>query len=49
MLCFDVWVDWRQRTSFSSVLELPLALSSDNVMYETQFGWMQHPTHKNTT
>ncbi|KAK7027819.1 glycoside hydrolase family 38 protein [Favolaschia claudopus] len=48
MFRFDAWVDWRQRHEFLK-FELPLALNSDNATYETQFGWVQRPTHKNTT
>ncbi|KAJ7831005.1 hypothetical protein B0H14DRAFT_2592991 [Mycena olivaceomarginata] len=46
-LMLHMWVDWPQRTI--TQVELLLTLSSDNATYETQFGWMQHPTHKNTT
>ncbi|KAJ7872246.1 glycoside hydrolase family 38 protein [Mycena leptocephala] len=48
MFRFDAWVDWHQRHEFLK-FELPLAISSDNATYETQFGWVQRPTHKNTT
>lgn len=30
-------------------VELPLDIHNDNATYETQFGYMQRPTHKNTT
>lgn len=30
-------------------VELPLDIHSDNAIYETQFGFVQRPTHKNTT
>lgn len=30
-------------------VELPLDIHSDNATYETQFGHVQRPTHKNTT
>lgn len=30
-------------------VELPLNIHSDNATYETQFGHVQRPTHKNTT
>ena len=30
-------------------VELPLNINSDNATYETQFGHVQRPTHKNTT
>ena len=32
-----------------SLVELPLNINSDNATYETQFGHVQRPTHKNTT
>ena len=35
-------------THFVSV-ELPLNIHSDNATYEMQFGYVQRPTHKNTT
>ena len=30
-------------------VELPLDIHNDVATYETQFGWCQRPTHKNTT
>jgi len=30
-------------------VELPLNIHNDNATYETQFGHVQRPTHKNTT
>lgn len=30
-------------------VEIPLNIHNDNATYETQFGWVQRPTHKNTT
>ena len=30
-------------------VEIPLDIHSDNATYETQFGHVQRPTHKNTT
>jgi hypothetical protein len=35
--------------AYRVTVELPLAISNDNATYETQFGWVQRPTHKNTT
>ena len=32
-----------------ALVELPLNIHSDNATYETQFGHVQRPTHKNTT
>ncbi|KAH8829151.1 glycosyl hydrolases family 38 N-terminal domain-containing protein [Flagelloscypha sp. PMI_526] len=48
MFTFSAKVDWRQRHEFLK-FELPLDIHSDNATYETQFGWVQRPTHKNTT
>ncbi|KAF6748244.1 alpha-mannosidase [Ephemerocybe angulata] len=45
---FDAIVDWHQRHEFLK-FELPLAIRSDHATYETQFGHLQRPTHKNTT
>lgn len=36
------------RMTFWTV-ELPLDIHNDNAIYETQFGFVQRPTHKNTT
>ncbi|KAJ7643881.1 glycoside hydrolase family 38 protein [Roridomyces roridus] len=48
MFRFDAWVDWHQRHEFLK-FELPLNIHSDTATYETQFGHLQRPTHKNTT
>ncbi|KAJ3513202.1 hypothetical protein NMY22_g15114 [Coprinellus aureogranulatus] len=45
---FDAQVDWHQRHEFLK-FELPLDIHSDHATYETQFGHLQRPTHKNTT
>ncbi|THH05654.1 hypothetical protein EW145_g4638 [Phellinidium pouzarii] len=45
---FDAVVDWHERHQFLK-FELPLDIHSDNATYETQFGFVQRPTHKNTT
>ncbi|KAJ3842876.1 glycosyl hydrolases family 38 N-terminal domain-containing protein [Lentinula raphanica] len=45
---FDAEVDWRERHQFLK-FELPLNIHNDNAYYETQFGYVQRPTHKNTT
>ncbi|KAH9846547.1 galactose mutarotase-like domain-containing protein, partial [Lenzites betulinus] len=45
---FDAEVDWHQRHEFLK-FELPLNIHNDNATYETQFGHVQRPTHKNTT
>ena len=31
------------------IVELPLDIHNDNAIYETQFGFVQRATHKNTT
>ncbi|KAF5347291.1 hypothetical protein D9756_009971 [Leucocoprinus leucothites] len=45
---FDTVVDWHQRHELLK-FELPLNISNPNATYETQFGYVQRPTHKNTT
>ncbi|KIY52201.1 glycoside hydrolase family 38 protein [Fistulina hepatica ATCC 64428] len=45
---FDASVDWHQRHQFLK-FELPLDIHSDTATYETQFGHVARPTHKNTT
>ncbi|KAF8991681.1 glycoside hydrolase family 38 protein [Cyathus striatus] len=45
---FDAVVDWHQRHEFLK-FEIPLDIHNDNATYETQFGYVQRPTHKNTT
>ncbi|KAF9558502.1 glycoside hydrolase family 38 protein [Agrocybe pediades] len=45
---FEADVDWRQRHEFLK-FELPLNIHSTYATYETQFGYVQRPTHKNTT
>ncbi|KAH7922134.1 glycoside hydrolase family 38 protein [Leucogyrophana mollusca] len=45
---FDAKVDWRERHQFLK-FELPLNINSNDATYETQFGHIQRPTHKNTT
>ena len=35
--------------NFFIIVELPLNIHSDYATYETQFGYVQRPTHKNTT
>ncbi|EJD05282.1 glycoside hydrolase family 38 protein [Fomitiporia mediterranea MF3/22] len=45
---FDAHVDWHERHQFLK-FELPLNIHSDTATYESQFGWVQRPTHKNTT
>ncbi|KAF9025150.1 glycoside hydrolase family 38 protein [Hymenopellis radicata] len=48
LFVFDADIDWRQRHEFLK-FQLPLNIHSDNATYETQFGYVQRPTHKNTS
>jgi len=48
MFTFDAEVDWHQRHEFLK-FEIPLDIHSDVATYETPFGHVQRPTHKNTT
>ncbi|PSR71657.1 hypothetical protein PHLCEN_2v12510 [Hermanssonia centrifuga] len=48
LFIFDAIVDWHERHEFLK-FELPLDIHNDNATYETQFGHVQRPTHKNTT
>jgi len=48
LFVFDAEVDWHERHKILK-FELPLNVRSDNATYETQFGHVQRPTHKNTT
>ncbi|CCM00538.1 uncharacterized protein FIBRA_02572 [Fibroporia radiculosa] len=48
MFAFDAVVDWHERHEFLK-FEVPLNIHSDYATYETQFGYVQRPTHKNTT
>ncbi|KIY67661.1 glycoside hydrolase family 38 protein [Cylindrobasidium torrendii FP15055 ss-10] len=48
LFVFEADVDWRQRHEFLK-FQLPLDIHSDNATYETQFGYVQRPTHKNTS
>ncbi|KAI0632608.1 glycosyl hydrolases family 38 N-terminal domain-containing protein [Trametes polyzona] len=45
---FDAEVDWHERHEFLK-FEVPFDIHNDNATYETQFGHVQRPTHKNTT
>ncbi|OAX33098.1 glycoside hydrolase family 38 protein [Rhizopogon vinicolor AM-OR11-026] len=45
---FDAVVDWHERHKFLK-FELPLDINSNYATYESQFGFVQRPTHKNTT
>lgn len=45
---FDAEVDYHERHRFIK-FELPLAIRAHEAIYETQFGHVSRPTHKNTT
>lgn len=48
MIRFDAEVDWHERHRFVK-FELPLDIRTHEAIYETQFGHVSRPTHKNTT
>lgn len=48
MLRFDTRVDWHQQHEFVK-FELPLAIRSETATYDTQFGIVRRPTHRNTS
>ncbi|CAG8529788.1 12341_t:CDS:10 [Funneliformis caledonium] len=45
---FDTTVNWDENRQFLKV-EFPFDINSDYATYETQFGFIQRPTHYNTT
>lgn len=45
---FDAVVDWHEKHKFLK-FELPLDINNTYATYESQFGFVQRPTHKNTT
>ncbi|WVQ95701.1 hypothetical protein IAU59_002800 [Kwoniella sp. CBS 9459] len=45
---FDAVVDWREKHRFLK-FELPLDIYSDFATYDTQFGTVARPTHRNTS
>jgi alpha-mannosidase len=47
-LDFHTEVDWDENRKFLKV-EFPLAVSSQQATFETQFGHLQRPTHRNTS
>ncbi|KIJ30485.1 glycoside hydrolase family 38 protein [Sphaerobolus stellatus SS14] len=47
-LRFDAEVDWHERHKFLK-FTIPLNIHNDNAVYEAPFGWVQRPTHKNTS
>lgn len=48
LIRFDAEVDWHERHRFLK-FELPLNIRAHDAYYETQFGHVSRPTHKNTT
>ncbi|KDQ59961.1 glycoside hydrolase family 38 protein [Jaapia argillacea MUCL 33604] len=48
LFLFDAVVDWHERHEFLK-FELPLNIHNDNAIYESQWGFVQRPTHRNTT
>lgn len=47
-LDFTTSVDWNENRKFLKV-EFPFNIQSDYATYETAFGWVQRPTHYNTS
>jgi alpha-mannosidase len=47
-LDFAAKVDWREEGQLLRV-EFPLALSATTAFYETQYGYVERPTHQNTS
>ncbi|CAG8548946.1 8292_t:CDS:10, partial [Diversispora eburnea] len=45
---FETTVDWNENRQFLKV-EFPFDITSDYATYETQFGFVQRPTHFNTS
>ncbi|KAL7422655.1 Glycoside hydrolase, 38 vacuolar alpha mannosidase [Cryptotrichosporon argae] len=48
LIRFDAIVDWREKHKFLK-FELPLDIHNDNATYDTQFGTLSRPTHRNTS
>ncbi|OCF58446.1 alpha-mannosidase [Kwoniella mangroviensis CBS 10435] len=48
MIRFDAVIDWREKHQFLK-FELPLDIYSDFATYDTQFGTVARPTHRNTS
>ncbi|TYJ52493.1 hypothetical protein B9479_006887 [Cryptococcus floricola] len=48
MIRFDAVVDWREKHRFLK-FELPLDIYSESATYDTQFGTVSRPTHRNTS
>ncbi|WVR08478.1 hypothetical protein IAU60_005533 [Kwoniella sp. DSM 27419] len=48
LIRFDTTIDWREKHRFLK-FELPLDIYSDFATYDTQFGTVARPTHRNTS
>lgn len=48
LIRFDAVVDWHEKHRFLK-FELPMDIINDNATYDTQFGVVQRPTHRNTS
>jgi len=48
LLKFSTNIDWHTRHQVLK-FEAPLAIRSDSAIYETQFGTLSRPTHRNTS
>ena len=48
MIRFNAMIDWRERHRFLK-FELPVAISAESATYDTQFGIVSRPTHRNTS
>ncbi|WWD20554.1 hypothetical protein CI109_105030 [Kwoniella shandongensis] len=48
LIRFDAVIDWREKHQFLK-FELPLDIYSDFATYDTQFGTVARPTHRNTS
>lgn len=48
LLRFDTQIDWHEQHRFLK-WEIPVEIFSSEAFYETQFGYLSRPTHRNTT
>ena len=48
MIRFNAVIDWHESHKFLK-FELPLDIHNDSAVYDTQFGTISRPTHKNTS
>lgn len=48
MLRFQTTVEWQEKHKFLK-WEVPLDINSSEAFYETQFGYISRPTHRNTS